>query len=98
MSKNTSGRFVWHDLMTTDVKGALAFYTELFGWKTREVEMGGAGPYTMIKAGDRDIGGIVRLDPKHGVPTHWMAYCTVLDVDAAAKRAAELGGKVSVPA
>jgi predicted enzyme related to lactoylglutathione lyase len=98
MSKNTSGRFVWHDLMTTDVKASLAFYTELFAWKTREVEMGKMGKYTMISAGDRDIGGIVHLDPKHGAPAHWIAYCTVPDVDAAAKRATELGGKVAVPA
>lgn len=98
MSKNTSGRFVWHDLMTTDVKGAVAFYTELFAWKTTEVEMGGNSKYTMIKAGSRDIGGIVHLDPKQGVPTHWIGYCTVADVDAAAKRAAELGGKIGVPA
>lgn len=98
MSKNTSGRFVWHDLMTTDVKASLAFYTELFAWKTREVEMGEAGKYTMISVGDRDIGGIVHLDPSHGVPTHWIGYCTVSDVDAAAKTASELGGKVAVPA
>jgi uncharacterized protein len=94
---STSGRFVWHDLMTTDAKAAIAFYTELLGWKTTEVEMGPMGKYTMIKAGDRDIGGIMTLDKKHGVPSHWLGYTTTDDVDAAAKRAVELGGKVEVP-
>jgi predicted enzyme related to lactoylglutathione lyase len=98
MSKNTSGRFVWHDLMTTDVKSALAFYGELFGWKTTEMDMGPGGKYLMIKAGDRDIGGIVELDAKHGIPSHWIGYCAVADVDGAARRAAELGGKIAVPA
>lgn len=95
MSTNTAGRFVWHDLMTSDVKAAAAFYGELFLWKTREVPLG-PGTYTMISAGGRDIGGFMHLDPKHGVPNHWIAYCTVPDVDAAAKRAQELGGKVGV--
>ncbi len=93
----TSGRFVWHDLMTTDIKASVAFYTELFGWKTKDVDMGPMGTYTMLKAGDRDIGGMMPLDPKHGVPTHWIGYCTVNDVDAAAKRAEKLGGKIGVP-
>ena len=86
-----TGRFVWHDLMTSDKKAAIAFYTELFGWKTRDVDMGPAGPYTMIKAGDTDIGGIVSFDK---MASHWLGYCSVKDVDAAAKRADALGGKV----
>jgi uncharacterized protein len=94
---HTSGRFIWHDLMTTDPKSAIAFYAELFAWKTTEVEMGSMGKYTMIKAGDRDIGGIVPLDKSHGAPSHWIGYCTVSDVDAAVKRGKELGGKVHVP-
>jgi predicted enzyme related to lactoylglutathione lyase len=82
--------------MTSDKRGAIAFYTELFGWKTHDVDMGPMGPYTMIKAGDRDIGGIVATPD--GVPSHFLAYCTVPDVDAAARRAGQLGGKVAVPA
>ena len=91
------GRFVWHDLMTSDKQAAIAFYSELVGWKTHDVDMGPMGAYTMIRVGERDIGGIVPLDPSHGVPPHFMAYCTVPDVDAAARRAEQLGGKVGVP-
>lgn len=92
------GRFVWHDLMTTDKAAAVRFYTQLFGWQTREMEMGGDGAYTMIRAGERDIGGIVALDEKLGVPAHFLGYCSVPDVDVAARRAEQLGGKVGVPA
>jgi uncharacterized protein len=97
-SRHTSGRFIWHDLMTTDLKSAIAFYTELFSWKTSEMDMGPSGKYTMIKSGDRDIGGFVALEKGQGAPSHWLAYCTANDVDVAAKRAQELGGKVLVPA
>jgi len=31
----TTGDFVWHELRTTDAKGAEAFYTHVIGWKTK---------------------------------------------------------------
>jgi predicted enzyme related to lactoylglutathione lyase len=83
--------------MTSDKKAAIAFYSELVGWKTHDVPMGEMGDYTMIRVGERDIGGIVALDASHGVPPHFMAYCTVPNVDAGARRAEQLGGKVGVP-
>jgi uncharacterized protein len=93
----SNGRFVWHDLMTTNKKASIAFYTELLGWKTKDVEMGPMGTYTMVQIGDRDVGGIMELDPKHGAPSHWLGYCTVDDVDQVTKKANELGGKTAVP-
>jgi predicted enzyme related to lactoylglutathione lyase len=93
-----AGRFVWHDLMTTDLPGAVQYYTRLFGWTTRLVEMGPTDTYTMIQAGGADVGGMVPLDASLGIPSHWIGYATVDDVDAACARAASLGGKVCVPA
>ena len=29
------GRFVWYDLMTTDLEKAQAFYTKVVGWGTQ---------------------------------------------------------------
>jgi uncharacterized protein len=92
-----AGRFVWHDLMTTDPQAALAFYTRLFGWTTKEMDMGAAEKYTMLHVGDMGIGGVVPLDASHGIPSHWIGYATVDDVDAACARASDLGGTVSVP-
>src|SRR5262245_62563552 len=41
------GRPLWYELMTTDMKGAEAFYRTVVGWKTTPFE--GAGqPYTMV--------------------------------------------------
>ena len=31
----TAGRFVWYELMTTDPKAAMDFYTAVIGWKTQ---------------------------------------------------------------
>jgi predicted enzyme related to lactoylglutathione lyase len=93
----STGRFVWHELATNDSKRAVAFYSELFGWKAREQEMGPGFTYTMFKAGDMDVGGARTSDPAEPLLPHWREYCTVPDVDAAARRAAQLGGKVLVP-
>jgi predicted enzyme related to lactoylglutathione lyase len=96
-SSSTADRFVWYDLMTNDMRGSLAFYTDLFGWTAREVPMGEMGTYTMIRSGETDVGGIVPLDPSQSVPSHWIGYVATGDVDAAAGRAPSLGGKVCVP-
>jgi len=93
-----SGRVVWHDLMTVDVDRAEAFYAELLGWEVNEVALGGSfGDYRMIRAGEWDIGGLVRIELSAGYPSHWMSYVTVDDVDAAARRAQAGGGIAVVP-
>jgi len=90
------GRVVWHDLMTTDIDKASEFYKELFGWQLTDVEMGG-GTYRMIRSGETEIGGLMSLEASHGAPSHWMAYVTVDDVDAAVQRANAQGGETLVP-
>jgi predicted enzyme related to lactoylglutathione lyase len=91
------GRFVWHELMTTDTRGAIAFYSEVIGWKTQPWE---DGNYTMIASGEGTMGGINPLPEaakKMGAPPHWMANVLVTDVDATVARAQKGGGQVYVP-
>lgn len=88
------GRFVWHDLMTTDAARSQEFYTSLLGWEIHPVPMG-EFTYRMIMAGPGPIGGIVE---EQAIPSsHWMPYCSVPEVDSAAERWKELGGTVCVP-
>jgi len=85
------GKFVWHELMTTDVKAAGAFYGKVFGWSVE-----GEG-YAHINTGGQSIGGIMELS-KHlcdiGVRPHWGGYIAVDDVDAYAAKIETAGGKV----
>lgn len=94
---STPGRFVWHDLMTTDLARARLFYAELLGWRYQMMDLGAMGQYPMILAGQQGIGGMVQLDPRQEMPSHWIAYVTVEDVAAAARRAEAAGGRVCVP-
>lgn len=90
-------RFVWHDLMTTDPAASTAFFRALLGWETSTVPIEGMGEYTMAgPAGAPQLGGIVPLDAAHGLPSHWMAYVSVPDVDAACAQVAALGGVTCV--
>jgi predicted enzyme related to lactoylglutathione lyase len=92
------GKFVWHDCVSTDPARAEEFYTGLLGWRVVPVEMGPAfGTYRMIFSGEDSIGGFVTLDPAQGVPSHWLGYCTVEDVDGACRHAERNGGAVAVP-
>jgi predicted enzyme related to lactoylglutathione lyase len=92
------GQNVWFDLMTTDVAGALRFYTSALGWTTQTWEGGDPQtPYTMIVAGGTPIGGVMTLpeeSAKAGAPPHWLAYTRVDDVDASTAHAVRLGATV----
>lgn len=90
-------RFIWYDLLSTDLAGAKAFYSDIIGWKT---EKWSGGDYELLKAGDQGVGGVMALPAemkRAGVPQHWMGYIHVDDVDATAQKAQKLGGKVMAP-
>jgi predicted enzyme related to lactoylglutathione lyase len=94
------GAMTWNELFTSDVDRAGKFYAATFGWTTTPVDMGPAGTYTLFgRAGEKNnVGGMMPLGPQmKGVPPHWLVYFAVTDVDASAKKAAELGGKVMSP-
>lgn len=97
MNTPATGRFVWYDLMTSDVARATEFYGGLFGWQLVEQDMGEFGKYQMIFLGEAAVGGMVALEPGQEVPPHWMAYSTVESVDGACERATALGGSVLSP-
>jgi predicted enzyme related to lactoylglutathione lyase len=92
----TPGAFSWNELMTSDPEAALAFYTALLGWRTQKMPMPG-GDYHVVKVGDVSVGGVMAIPAEAkagGMPPNWGSYVTVADVDATARTAVELGGKV----
>jgi hypothetical protein len=93
------GTFCWNELMTRDATKAKQFYTQLFGWKTDQMDMGPAGTYTMYVNGGQHVGGMMALTgpETQDVPPHWLAYVSVTNVDEATKKAQKLGASVCVP-
>ncbi len=94
------GRFVWYDLMTPDPEGATAFYTKVVGWTLTEwegAEETAGAPYQMWTAGEKPVGGLMALPEEaqeRGAPPHWLAYVTVPDAEAVARKTQELGGSI----
>jgi predicted enzyme related to lactoylglutathione lyase len=86
-----AGHFAWNELVTNKVPAAKKFYGGLLGWKTQPFGKGGA--YTQFKKGKDLVGGMLKC-PRPGLPSHWVPYVMVDDVDATAKKAVNLRGKV----
>ena len=96
---NATGRFVWHDLMTTDTEGAKKFYSEVAGWGTQEWQ-GGGGPYTMWTNNGVPFGGMTTLNEemkKNNVPPHWLPSVGVENVDDTVAKATQLGATIVAP-
>lgn len=91
-----NGQFVWREFMSTDVDASIRFYTETFGWKPESMKMPDGVDYTVLRAGETEVAGIMKhLMPD--VPAFWTGAVAVDDVDAVASRAAAAGGKVVMP-
>lgn len=87
--------FIWYELMTTDTAAAKAFYRTVVGWKMQA--FGGGTDYTVLDAGDGQVGGIMALPAQAGetgLKPCWLGYIGVDDVDAAADRIAKAGGAI----
>jgi hypothetical protein len=103
MSQAKRGRFVWHELLTTDPDAAQRFYSDVVGWTTGKWQgkvTPDMPPYTMWMVGEQSIGGVMELPEDArlaGAPSHWLAYVSTPDTDALAKRVSGAGGTILVP-
>lgn len=86
------GRFVWHELLTSDTDAAAAFYPRVAPWRTAPSNMPG---YTIWMSGATQVGGLMALPPDGGAtPPHWIVYVGTPDVDGTATRAQALGARI----
>jgi predicted enzyme related to lactoylglutathione lyase len=78
------------ELHTGDLRGAVAFYQQLFGWRPERIRAG-AGSYLALGMGNGVGGGVVECEAKSPL---WLPYVDVPDVGATTERARGLGGEV----
>ena len=96
---NSHGRFVWYELVTTDVAAAMAFYTHVMGWGAWDASAPGK-PYILFGDGKAAISALTPLPDdarQMGAQPIWVGYVGVDDVDATAAQVTRLGGAVHVP-
>jgi predicted enzyme related to lactoylglutathione lyase len=89
----TPGRIAWHELLTSDLDKAFAFYGALFGWKKAHARSGPDGTYQNFAIGKETVGGM-GLKPADCPRPLWFYYINVAGVEAAAKRVRSHGGRV----
>jgi uncharacterized protein len=94
----TPGTFIWADLATSDQDAAKTFYAGLFAWEADDMPVGDDGVvYSMQRRDGHFVAAIAPQQEEQrvaGVPPLWNSYVSVESADAAAERAAELGGTV----
>jgi predicted enzyme related to lactoylglutathione lyase len=88
--KEMANPFVHVELLTDDLAQSKKFYNSLFDCKLEDVP---GMDYTMVGVGEGTGGGMMK-NPVPGLPSHWMAYVLVEDVNASTKKAMSLGAKV----
>jgi hypothetical protein len=95
---NEPGALTWEDLRSTDPEVARAFYARVFGYQDEAVE-GAPDDYRLFALpGGDPLGGIGGLMGQDGLPSHWLVYFGVSDVDSAVTVAESHGGKALAPA
>ncbi len=95
-----AGSFAWAELNARGLDKAEPFYKKVFGWTEKKSPMGeGMGDYTEFKLNDESILGALEMMPMvpNEVPSYWLVYFTVDDVDKAHKKVLDLGGKEMLP-
>jgi predicted enzyme related to lactoylglutathione lyase len=91
---NTNGALSLNQLNTSDPEAAERFYAELFGWRFEK--MSDTEPYWGIFRGERVNGGMMPLPPGAPMPSHWLVYFGIDDLDSAAGQVGSGGGTVMV--
>lgn len=86
------GKFVWHNLVTSDGEAARQFYGALFGW---EFEVEEDGRYSVITYEGRNLGGILDASKDGNMPKagHWLSAMSVPDLESSLAAVRAAGGK-----
>ena len=92
------GALCWTELTTSDTFLAERFYKALFYWTPKHSAPGSPTPYTefTVEGADRSSIGMMAKPPHMppNVPSFWLPYFQVVDVDASVAHATSLGAQV----
>jgi len=90
------GKIGWIDMTVADAAGMRDFYKTVVGWETDDVDMGGYSDYVMKMPASGD--GVAWVCHAKGsnadLPSGWLIYIIVADVEQSAATCGANGGKV----
>lgn len=90
------GSVGWIDLTVPDADTVRDFYTAVAGWKAEGFDMGGYQDYAMHapESGNPAAGICWRRGSNADLPSGWLVYITVADLDASLAAVRDNGGMV----
>jgi hypothetical protein len=90
------GSITWVDLTAKDAGVIREFYPKVVGWRSTEVEMGGYSDYWMNEPSTgKTAAGICHARGVNAdLPTQWLVYITVENLEKSIASCVEQGGKI----
>jgi len=90
----------WLELNTHQPEDAVVFYNKTLGWVFEPTDLPQGGAYWVARHNNKPVGGVFALDNTDpgDIPSHWMTYMRVSDIDKAQTEALKAGGEVIRPA
>ncbi|HVS07164.1 MAG TPA: VOC family protein [Candidatus Dormibacteraeota bacterium] len=96
MPVGEANTFGWAELNARGVDKAIPFYQKVFGWTVKTSDMGpDSPPYNEFQLGGESIAGgteMNKMAPAQ-MPSYWLVYFTVADVDKSFKAATQAGAR-----
>ena len=93
--KSQIGTIISADLTIDQADDVRDFYEQVIGWEHMDIEMGGYSDYLMQTKEGLPVAGVChQAGPNAGLPTVWMVYFQVEDLNKSLQAVRRLGGKV----
>lgn len=95
--KDEAGAVCWFEEGCRSRDNVIPFYEKTFGWKSETTPMGN-NLYTVFSLGETMVAGLYEMGAEMvGVPSHWLPYMGVSNLDLTLEKTTELGGKILMP-
>jgi predicted enzyme related to lactoylglutathione lyase len=95
-AKPELGHFVWNELSSKDPGASVQFYSQIGGFASSKMDMGGMGTYHVLESGGQGRAGIMAQQMPEA-PHAWLPYVNVANADQTADKAKRLGATIVVP-
>lgn len=94
-NKSEIGTIGWIDLTVDDASGIRDFYSSVVGWSFESHSMGDYNDYVMKSDNNLPVAGIChKLGFNSNLPSKWLIYITVKNLDESLNQVNNFGGKI----
>ncbi|MCO6357771.1 hypothetical protein BXY85_0699 [Roseivirga pacifica] len=94
MKEQKFGTIGWIDLSIPNAEEVKDFYAEVVGWKPEPVSMGDYNDYSMLADGEAKAGVCHKTGINSDIPSQWMIYINVEDLEKSLETVKAKGGKL----